>query len=108
VETNRLPPVPSKFLKYFASVLPREGRLTEFVVKWDEQLNQWSFSVAGVLEADPQTAQSMLSALRRQLSESPLRVRFIDSSRRGSATSFNEEGRLLRQDFKLEGGLFAN
>lgn len=108
VEIDRLPPVPSKFLKYFASVLPREGRLTEFVVKWDEQLNQWSFSIEGVLEADPQTAQSMLSALRQQLSESPVRAKFIDSSRRGSAILFNEERNLLRQNFKLEGGLFAN
>jgi hypothetical protein len=108
VEANRLPPVPSKFLEYFASVFPREGRLTEFVVKWDEQLNEWTFSIEGYLQADPQTARTMLSAIRRQLAESPLKIRFVDSSRRGSSTPFNEDGDLLKQPFKLEGGLFAN
>lgn len=108
VETERLPPVSAKFLEYFAAVFPREGRLSELTVKWDEQLNEWTFSIDGFLEADPQTARTMISAMRRQLSESPFKVRFMDTSRRGAATPFNEEGDMLKQSFKLEGGLFAN
>lgn len=108
IETGRLPPVPSKFLAYFASVLPREGRLTSFVVKWDDQLDEWTFSIEGFLEADRETARSMVTVMRRQLAESPLRIRFLDSSRQATSTTFDNEGGSFQQNFKLEGGLFAN
>lgn len=101
-----LPPVPGKFLAYVASVLPREARLTEFTVKWDEATGAWSFHIEGMLDGDEETARAALVALRKQMTRGPLRVRFPDAGRSGSVAVRGGDTPLQR--FALEGGLFED
>lgn len=106
VVDDRLPPVPGKFLAYVAGILPREARLSDFSVKWDDSTDQWAFHIDGTIEADEETARASIAALRRQLTKSPLRVRLIETARASAAVTINGENVLQR--FTLDGGLFEH
>jgi len=103
-----MPPVAGKFLAYFATVLPAEGRLSEFSVRWDDSARQWIFRVDGVIEADVETARSMIATMRRELTHCPLRIRLAEGAREPVALVTNRGTMASQQQFALEGGLFAN
>lgn len=103
---DRLPPVASKFVAYVAAMLPREGRLTSFNVRWSEEDGGWSFRLEGSLEADPETASSMTAALRRQFATGPFRARILDEVRAPRALVVGNAN--VVQRFTLEGTLFEN
>ncbi|RKX35566.1 MAG: hypothetical protein DRP71_03265 [Verrucomicrobia bacterium] len=104
VVDDRLPPVPDRFLAYVASIVPREVQLSHFLVTWNNESKDWTFRIEGTLEADPETARMTIRSIRRQLSKSPLQVRFIESVRPEVELSLATEATLQR--FTLEGGLF--
>ena len=106
VSTNRLPPVPGKFLAYVASVLQAEVRLTDFEVHWEEAQNAWKFRLVGAIAADDETARTIVARERRQMTRGPLRVRFSDAAR--NSTIIAAAGVPATQPFTLEGGLFEN
>jgi hypothetical protein len=103
---DRLPPVPGRFLAYLAGLLPREVRLTQYSVKWDEAAGTWSFQVEGTIEADEETARSAIASVKRQLARGPLRVRLVETIA-AAATIGTQAGPSL-QRFSLEGGIFEN
>ncbi|MEZ5276755.1 MAG: hypothetical protein R3F07_10285 [Opitutaceae bacterium] len=104
VVDDRLPPVPDRFLKYVASILPRDVRLVQFSVNWNEETGEWKFRIDGMLEADAETARLTVNSIRRELSQSPLKVRFIESVRPEMELNLSTES--TAQPFTLEGGLF--
>jgi hypothetical protein len=103
---ERLPPVPDRFLSYLASILPDDIRLNTFSVTWNEETLDWRFRIEGMLAADPETARVTINSMRRELSQSPLRVRFIESVRPEIELSLSTEATV--QHFTLEGGLFEH
>lgn len=106
VVEERLPPVPDRFLSYLASILPGDVRLSSFSVTWNEETLDWRFRIDGMLEADPETARVTINSIRRELSQSPLRVTFIESVRSEVELSLSTES--TAQPFTMEGGLFAH
>jgi len=108
VTEEALSPVAGRFLAYFATMLPPEGRLTDFSVRWDETNQEWTFRIDGVIDADVQTARAMITTMRRQLADCPLRVRLAEGARQPVALVSNLGASASQQRFALEGGLFAN
>lgn len=106
VVAERLPPVPDRFLSYLASILPDNVRLNNFAVTWDEESRDWRFNIDGMLEADPETARVTINSIRRELSQSPLRVTFTESVRSEVELSLSTDTSV--QPFTLEGGLFEH
>lgn len=108
VTDEAMPPVAGKFLAYFATVMPTEGRLSEFSVRWDDSREQWSFRLEGVIDADVETARAMLATMRRKLVECPLRIRLAEGTREPIALVANRGTIAAQQRFSMEGGLFAD
>lgn len=106
VVEERLPPVPDRFLSYLASILPDDILLTAFSVTWNEESLDWRFRIDGMLEADSETARVTINSIRRELSQSPLRVTFIESVRSEVELSLSTD--TTAQPFTLEGGLFEH
>lgn len=106
VVEERLPPVPDRFLSYLASILPDDIRLNTFSVTWNEESLDWRFQIDGMLEADPETARVTINSIRRELTQSPLQVRFTESVRAEVELSLSTEASVQR--FTLEGGLFEH
>ena len=104
VVDDRLPPVPDRFLAYVASTVPREVQVSHFLVAWNNESSKWTFRIDGSLEADPETARNTINSIRRQLSKSPFRARFVESVRPEVELSLATEATIQR--FSLEGGLF--
>jgi hypothetical protein len=105
---NRLPSVPSRLVAFVASVLPAEAHLTDFSVKWDHAADSWSFRLDGQIEGDEETAREALAAFQRQLTRSPLRVRFNDATRLIVPVPLPGGALPTAQRFSLEGVLFEN
>lgn len=104
---GRLPPLPPKFIALLATVLPGEARLNEVTVKWDDDEARWSFRADGTIEADDETARTLVATMGRQLARSPLRVRVLDTARAGASATVLRDGATL-QAFSLEGGIFED
>lgn len=107
LEAANLPAVPPGFVGLVATHLPREARLTEVSVKWNDAEGRWTFRAEGTIEADEETARTILLGFRRQLARSPLRVRVIDSARPTTSTKLAGSDIVL-QAFTLEGGIFED
>ena len=101
---GRLPAVPPKLLGVMATALPPEARLNEFWVKWDQVERRWTFRADGTVEADDETARTIVAAVGRQLARSPLRVRVAETSRAGAALNMMNRGATV-QNFSLEGAV---
>lgn len=105
LEESRLPAVPPGFVGLVATLLPREARLSEISVRWDATDARWLFRADGTIEADDETARTLLAGFRRQLARSPLRVRVLESAR--PLTSLKTAGSdVALQAFTIEGGIF--
>lgn len=107
LEADRLPPVPPKFLGLLATMLPSEARLSELTVRWDPNERRWMFRADGNIEADEETARSLVASLGRQLARSPLRIHVIETARGGTSAVLQGDGTVL-QGFTLEGGIFED
>jgi len=106
VTTDRLPPVPASLLGFVAKLLPEGARLVEFNVRWDAEAGSWSFQFNGSIEADDETARTLIAVLQDELAKSPLRVRFNENGRVLMATPLVTPGAPEVQRFNLEGVLF--
>jgi hypothetical protein len=106
VSSDRLPPVPASLLGYVAKLLPESARLAEFNVRWDADAGSWSFQMSGSIEADDETARTLIAGLQDELAKSPLRVRFSENARVLMATPLVTPGAPEVQRFNLEGVLF--
>lgn len=107
LEGSRLPAVPPGFVGLLATLLPREARLTDVSVKWNDSDARWIFRADGNIEADEDTARTLLEGLRRQLARSPLRVRVTDGGRPTASTK-SAGAEMALQSFTLEGGIFED
>ncbi len=107
LEGSRLPAVPPGFVGLLATLLPREARLTDVSIRWSETDSRWMFRADGTLEADEDTARTLLDGLRRQLARSPLRVRVAESVRPTASTRQDGTGTAL-QSFIMEGRIFED
>jgi len=106
-EARRLPPVAAKFLGYLAGGLPAEIRLTDFHAQRNPSSGQWTFRVAGTIDADEETARAILGTLQQRLEKGPFRAHFNDTGRREAATVTDSNG-VARIGFDLGGGLFES
>lgn len=105
---DRLPPVPSRFLTFIATVLPADANLTDFSVKWDSPGQSWSFRVDGLIDGDEETAREALATFQKQLVKSPLRARFNEAARVIVPVPMSGAALPSAQRFSLEGVLFEN
>ncbi len=105
VTTDRLPPVPARLLGFVAALLPESARLMEFNVRWDAEALSWTFQFSGSIEADDETARSLVTSLQDDLAKSPLRIRFNENARVLVATPLVIPGAPEIQRFNLEGVL---
>jgi hypothetical protein len=101
VADDRLPPVADRFLPFVAGLLPKEARLAEFSIKWDEFENSWSFHAEGTIDADEETARTTVAGIKRRLAAGPVPVRLVENTR-GLAT-VTAAGGAATQRFVLEG-----
>jgi hypothetical protein len=106
VTTDRLPPVPASLLGFVAKLLPEGARLVEFNVRWDAEAGTWSFQFNGSIEADDETARTLIASLQDELAKSPLRVRFNENGRVLMVAPLVTPGAPEVQRFSLEGVLF--
>jgi len=106
VSTDRLPPVPASLLGYVAKLLPDGARLVEFNVRWDAEAGSWSFQFNGSIEADDETARTLIASMQDELAKSPLRVRFNENAHVLMTAPLVTPGAPEVQRFNLEGVLF--
>ncbi len=97
------PPVPGRFVAYLSGLVPEEMRLTEAVVRLEPD-GGWSMRIEGVLEADEETLQLTVDALRRRLARGPFAVRVAATVQPAGVVMIG--GGSSRQRFNLEGRLF--
>jgi hypothetical protein len=105
VNTDRLPPVPARLLGFVSGLLPESARLTEYNVRWDTDALSWAFQFSGTIEADDETARAIITSLQGELSKSPLRIRFNETTRALVASPLTTPGAPEIQRFNLEGVL---
>ncbi|MFT3867364.1 MAG: hypothetical protein QM715_02590 [Nibricoccus sp.] len=106
VTADRLPPVPARLLGFVAGLLPESARLAEFNVRWDTEASSWIFQFSGSIEADDETARTLIASLQDQLARSPLRIRFNETARVLMPAPSASPGAPEIQRFNLEGTLF--
>ncbi len=108
-DDERLPPVAGKFLAYLASIISGEIRLTDLTVKWEGAAAGWSFRLDGAIEADEETAREIIGTLKKQLTQSPLRARFIATAQAMVSMPVTA-GNVAHEEqhFSLEGVMLEN
>ncbi len=100
---GRLRGVPARFLALVADALPDGVRLTDAQVKWEtEESPRWTFRLEGLVEADAESASTLLTAIQGQLERSALRARF-DAGK--PVLQRPARAGQDRQRFVLQGGL---
>jgi hypothetical protein len=104
---SRMPPVPGKTLGYFASILPKGIRLTEFDIEWSATAGHWVFRVSGTVEGEEEEAHAILDALQQQLEHGPLRAQITEPARVLAALPSPSNGAGVF-GFAMGGTLFEN
>jgi len=77
----RIPAVPRLTLAGTAAVLPPEIRLTDFRVERDAKTAAWTFRLSGTIEADEDTARTLVAGLQDKMARDPLRAHFAEAER---------------------------
>lgn len=109
ISQETLPPVPPKLLAHVSAVLPPDARLTEFVVKWNDDTGAWTFQCEGLIVGDDDSAREALAAFQRHLAKGPLHIRFSENQAGfGRAAVGGASAAVTQQRFNLEGTLFEN
>jgi hypothetical protein len=105
VSNDHLLPVPGRLLGFVSGLLPENARLIEFNVRWVPEAGAWSFQFNGTLEADDETATTLIANLQDQLAKSPLRARFNENARVIAPIPITVSNTAEIQRFNLEGML---
>jgi hypothetical protein len=106
VKNDRLIPVSARFLNFVATILPESARLAELNLRWESESRTWTFQFNGMIEADDETARTLISGVQDQLAKSPLRARFNENARVVVSATALTPGAVEMQRFNLEGILF--
>ncbi len=77
----RVPAVPRQTLAAVAGLLPPEIRLTDFRVERDAKTGTWSFRLSGTIEADEDSARTLVAGLQEKMARDPLRAHFAEAER---------------------------
>ncbi|MFT3828726.1 MAG: hypothetical protein QM691_03370 [Opitutaceae bacterium] len=105
LDSEVLPPVPSRLLGHLATLLPADARLVDFAARWDAEAGRWTFRCEGLISGDEEAVRDAVAALQAALAAGPLRARFAENQAatgRGPGTGSGQ------QRFIMEGTLFAD
>jgi hypothetical protein len=105
---DRLPPVASKFLAFWAGVQPQEMYLYDFSVKWEPATQGWGFRAEGFIEGDEDVARDHLSALQKQLTRGAFSASIAEGARALVPVGTPGTDTISNHRFILEGVLFEN